>query len=199
MHEALDNLRSHGPALPSAVTRTLAARVTDCPWPLPNVWLGTSIESDEYCWRANDLRATPASVRFLSLEPLLSSLPSLDLSEIDWVIAGGESGPKARPVHPAWVRSIRDRCINAGIAFHFKQWGEYGPVTTPESGDVWVPGEGTHERHRWRPGTADATPGQCADSGHAVMRRVGKHRAGRILDGRTWDEFPKPVGGRANA
>jgi protein gp37 len=199
MHEALDNLRRHGPALPSAVTRTLAARVTDCPWPLPNVWLGTSIESDEYCWRANDLRATPASVRYLSLEPLLSSLPSLDLSEIDWVIAGGESGPKARPVHPAWVRSIRDRCINAGIAFHFKQWGEYGPVTTPESGDVWVPGEGTHERHPWRPGTADATPGQCADSGHAVMRRVGKHRAGRILDGRTWDEFPKPVGGRANA
>jgi len=79
-HEALHNLRTHGHELPTAVTRTLAARVTDCPW-LPNVWLGTSIESDEYFWRANDLQATPASVRFLSLEPLLSSLPSLDLTE----------------------------------------------------------------------------------------------------------------------
>jgi protein gp37 len=199
MHEALDNLRSHGPALPIAVTRTLAARVADCPWPLPNVWLGTSIESDEYCWRADDLRATPASVRFLSLEPLLGSLPSLGLTEIDWVIAGGESGPKARPVHPAWVRSIRDRCINEGIAFHFKQWGEYCPVTTPESGDFWVLGEGKHQPQLWRPDIAGAAPGRWAESGGAVMRRVGKHRAGRILDGRTWDEFPKPVGGRVSA
>jgi protein gp37 len=68
-----------------------------CPWPLPNVWIGTSIESDEYCWRADELRRIPAAVRFLSLEPLLGPVPSLDLTEIDWVIVGGESGPQHRP------------------------------------------------------------------------------------------------------
>ncbi len=76
--------------------------------PLPNGWLGCSIESDRYTFRANRLRATPAAVRFLSLEPLLGPLPSLDLTGIDWVIVGGESGPKARPMHPQWVRDIRD-------------------------------------------------------------------------------------------
>ena len=199
MHEALDNLRRHGPALPVSVTRTLAARVAECPWPLPNVWLGTSIESDEYSWRADDLRATPAVVHFLSLEPLLSALPSLDLANIDWVIAGGESGPKARPVHPEWVRSIRDRCMSGGIAFHFKQWGEYCPVNSPQTGDVWVLGAGKHDPYPWRPDTAGAMTGRSSDGGGAVMRRVGKHRAGRILDGRTWDEFPKAIGGRASA
>lgn len=79
-------------------------------WPLPNVWLGTSIESDTYTFRANYLRATPAAVRFVSAEPLLGPLPSLDLTGIDWLIVGGESGPGARPVHPDWVRDLRDRC-----------------------------------------------------------------------------------------
>jgi protein gp37 len=99
-------------------------------WPLPNVWLGTSIESDAYTSRADHLRETPAAVRFLSLEPLLGPLPSLDLTGIGWVIAGGESGPGARPMHPAWVRDIRDRCVAASIPFLFKQWGEWRRVNT---------------------------------------------------------------------
>jgi protein gp37 len=93
------------------------------PDPLPNVWLGTSIESDDYIWRADKVREAPAAVRFLSLEPLLGPLPSLSLKGIDWVIAGGESGPRHRPVDPAWVRDIRDQCCAEGIAFFFKQWG----------------------------------------------------------------------------
>lgn len=95
-----------------------------------NVWLGTSIESDRYTWRADRLRETPAAVRFLSLEPLLGPLPSLDLTGIDWVIVGGESGPKCRPVDPGWVRDIRDQCIDAGVAFFFKQWGGRAPKVT---------------------------------------------------------------------
>ena len=93
------------------------------PSPLPNVWLGTSIESDQFVWRADKLRQTPAAVRFLSLEPLLGPLPSLDLTALDWVIVGGESGPRHRPIDPAWVREIRDRSIAAGVPFFFKQWG----------------------------------------------------------------------------
>jgi protein gp37 len=89
----------------------------------PNVWLGTSIESDRYSWRAEGVRETPAAVRWLSLEPLLGPLPSLDLTDIDWVVTGGESGPGARPCDPDWVRDIRDRCIDAGTAYFHKQWG----------------------------------------------------------------------------
>ena len=80
--------------------------------PLPNVWLGTSIESDRYTFRADHLRRTPAAVRFISAEPLLGPLPSLDLTGIDWLIVGGESGPGARPMHPDWVRDLRDRCTD---------------------------------------------------------------------------------------
>jgi protein gp37 len=97
-------------------------------WPLPNVWLGVSIETDAYTWRADRLRQIPAAVRFLSCEPLLGPLPSLDLTGIDWVICGGESGPGHRPVDPAWVRELRDRCVAGGIPFFFKQWG--GPTPT---------------------------------------------------------------------
>ncbi|WP_084029027.1 DUF5131 family protein, partial [Mycobacterium avium] len=93
------------------------------PWPLPNVWVGTSIESDDYCWRADVLRAIPAAVRFLSLEPLLGPLTSLDLTGIDWVIVGGESGPRARPMDLKWARLLRDQCAAAGVAFYFKQAG----------------------------------------------------------------------------
>lgn len=97
------------------------------PAPLPNVWLGTSIESDDYTWRADKLRDTPAAVRFLSLEPLLGPLPSLDLEGIGWVIVGGESGPGHRPIDAAWVRDIRDHCADAGVPFFFKQWGGRTP------------------------------------------------------------------------
>jgi protein gp37 len=91
------------------------------------VWLGTSIESDSYVWRADHLRAAPAAVRFISAEPLLGSLPSLDLTGIDWLIAGGESGKDHRPIDPKWVRDLRDRCNDADVAFFFKQWGGIRP------------------------------------------------------------------------
>lgn len=90
---------------------------------LPNVWLGTSIESDRYTWRANHVCDTPAAVRFLSLEPLLGPLPSLDLTDIDWVIIGGESGPGSRRIDLGWVREILAQCREAGAAPFVKQLG----------------------------------------------------------------------------
>jgi protein gp37 len=122
--------------------------------PLPNVWLGTSIESSRYAFRADHLRATPAAVRFLSIEPMLDDCADVDVRGIDWVIVGGESGRGARPMHPDWVRGIRYRCGEEGIPFLFKQWGA------------------------WHDGAL-----------------VGKHAAGRSLDGRTWDEYPSVVAG----
>lgn len=115
---------------------------------LPNVWLGVSVESSDYLSRIEYLSDTPAAVRFLSLEPLLGPL-DLDLTGIDWVIVGGESGFGARPMKAEWVRDIRDQCVAAGVPFFFKQWG-----------GVW------------------------------------KKRAGRVLDGRTWDEMPGQMTGR---
>lgn len=128
---------------------------------LPNVWLGVSIESADYAWRADMLRETPAAVRFLSLEPLLGHIPAVILRDMDWVIVGGESGPGARPMNPQWARDVRDDCQAMGIPFFFKQWGE------------------------WAPRSMTGTPGT-----NMAMERVGKKAAGRELDGRTWDEFP---------
>lgn len=96
-------------------------------WPLPNVWIGTSVEDDAHVGRVDALRATPAAVRFVSAEPLLGPLPSLDLTGIDWLISGGESGPNARPVNADWVRDLRDRCVANGTAFFHKQWGGRTP------------------------------------------------------------------------
>jgi protein gp37 len=121
----------------------LAAVSGDLPW-ASNIWMGVSVESAKYLPRIDDLRRTRAHIKFLSLEPLLSALPNLDLREIDWVIVGGESGPKARPMDPAWATSIRDQCRSAGVPFFFKQWGG-----------------------------------------------KNKKRAGRLLEGRTWDEMPR--------
>jgi protein gp37 len=89
----------------------------------PHIWMGVSVENDEHVYRADHLRQTGAHVKFLSIEPLLGPLPHLDLRGIDWVIAGGESGPGARELRPEWVRDVRDRCIEAGVRFFFKQWG----------------------------------------------------------------------------
>lgn len=111
-------------------------------WPA-NVWMGVSVESAAYTPRIDELRRTGAHVKFLSLEPLLGPLAELDLAGIDWVIVGGESGPKARPMAAEWVTDIRDQCRRAGVPFFFKQWG--GP---------------------------------------------NKKRAGRLLEGTTWDEMP---------
>jgi protein gp37 len=89
----------------------------------PQIWMGVSVENEHYLDRIDHLRRSPAHVRFLSLEPLLGPLRKLKLRGIDWVIVGGESGPGARPVDPAWVTDIRDQCASAGVAFFFKQWG----------------------------------------------------------------------------
>jgi len=113
-----------------------------------NIWMGVSVETEEYKHRIDDLRQTRATVKFLSLEPLLGELPDLDLSSIDWVIVGGESGPRARPMEEEWVLDIRDQCIEQAVPFFFKQWG------------------GTN-----------------------------KKKAGRLLQGLTWDEMPVGVGG----
>jgi protein gp37 len=90
---------------------------------LPHIWMGVSVEDQEHLYRAEHLRRTRAHVKFLSVEPMLGPITDLDLSGIDWVIVGGESGPGARPMKAAWVKSIRDQCHEAGVAFFFKQWG----------------------------------------------------------------------------
>ncbi len=116
---------------------------------VPNIWMGVSVESDQYRARIDDLRSTRAQVKFLSLEPLLGPLQRLNLEGIDWVIVGGESGPKARPMDASWATDLRDQCHCAGVPFFFKQWGG-----------------------------------------------KNKKQAGRLLEGRTWDQMP---GGRISA
>ena len=88
-----------------------------------HIWMGVSVESPDYFFRIDDLRATEARIKFLSLEPLLEPLSSMNLTGIDWAIVGGESGPGARPIEESWVIDIRDQCHTAGVAFFFKQWG----------------------------------------------------------------------------
>lgn len=177
---------------PPAVTHRVSRS-----WPPTNVWLGTSVESADYAWRADMLRETPAAVRFLSLEPLLGHIPAGVLRDIDWVIVGGESGPHARPMHPRWVHSIRDACIAHRIPFFFKQYGEW----------AWrrLKGDGaTHVIHQdgifadLRAQAAPAPNDQPPDAWQGLAR-VGKTRAGRVLDGRTWDEFPERHGDASHA
>jgi protein gp37 len=101
-------------------------RLAECaphlPWPR-NVWIGVTIENRRFVHRADVLREIPAAVRFISAEPLLGPLEGLDLEGIDWLITGGESGARHRPVHEEWLRELRDRCLQEGVAFFFKQWG----------------------------------------------------------------------------
>ena len=120
----------------------LSAMAPGLPWP-PNVWMGVTVERADYGFRIADLATTAAHVKFASMEPLLGPMDGLDIRPLDWVIAGGESGPGARPMDPEWVRGVRTLCRSAGVPFFFKQWG------------------GTNRK-----------------------------KAGRILDGRTWDEYP---------
>lgn len=104
-------------------------------WP-SNVWMGVSVENSHYTYRIDMLRRTHAAIKFLSLEPLLGPLPSLTLSQINWVIVGGESGPHARPIQPDWVRGIRDQCIHELVPFFFKQWGGTNKKKTGRSLDL---------------------------------------------------------------
>lgn len=201
-------------AIRGRVAASAPARVWYDEWPLPNVWLGVSVENQKWAdVRIPLLLNTPAAVRFLSCEPLLGEVyltndllwalqpcpsgcgctlpthpdqhdcfcdgpccmdPDWDRKpDIDWVIVGGESGPGARPMHPDWARSLRDQCTESGIPFHFKQWGEWAPVDqSPE--DTVIPGRIRY--HEWPVGPDSL--------------RLGKHGAGRELDGRTWDEYP---------
>lgn len=92
------------------------------PW-APNIWMGVSVENKDYLWRIDHLRRTKAHIKFLSVEPLLGPLGKISLRGIDWVIVGGESGPGARPMDVPWVKDIKDQCLQAGVAFFFKQWG----------------------------------------------------------------------------
>ncbi len=94
----------------------------ELPW-ADQIWMGTSVENDKVRWRIDCLRNTNAAVKFLSLEPLIGALKNLDLTGIDWVIVGGESGAGARPMKPEWARDLRDQCQEQGVAFFFKQWG----------------------------------------------------------------------------
>jgi protein gp37 len=195
-------------------------------WPLPNVWLGVSVErQQEADERIPELLATPAALRFVSAEPLLGpvdlahiatsngvghrdalrgvfkSMPAnvragrdivgratIDVPvghRIDWVIAGGESGPNARPCHPDWARSLRDQCQAAGVPFFWKQWGEWTPGEN-------VPDNGRHPVKVWfddRWGDASDDWAEEADHG-PLLYRVGKRRAGALLDGREHREFP---------
>lgn len=97
------------------------------PWPIPNVWLGTSVEDRRYgVPRIAHLRRAEAAVRFLSVEPLLRDVGELDLRDMHWVIVGGESGAKARPMKPEWAENVRRQAVEQGVAFFFKQWGAYG-------------------------------------------------------------------------
>lgn len=107
-------------------------------WP-KNLWMGVSVENRKHKYRIHHLRKTGAQVKFLSLEPLLGPLGKTDLRKIDWVIAGGESGPNARPIEEKWVRNIRDECVAKGVAFHFKQWGGINKKKTGREldGRIW--------------------------------------------------------------
>ena len=96
------------------------------PWP-PNVWMGVTVETPQYAFRIDHLRTVPAAVRFISAEPLLDALPGLDLTDIHWLIAGGESGPLARSIEEPWLLDLRDQCIAADVEFFFKQWGGRTP------------------------------------------------------------------------
>lgn len=139
-------------------------------WP-GNVWLGTTVEDQECAEaRLSHLAELPAFVRFISAEPLLGPInvsPWLG-SIVNWVITGGESGPKARPSSPSWFRALLDQCRAAGVPFHFKQWGD------------------------WAPGSNRAGHGSKAADG-TLMLRVGKKAAGRLLDGAMWDGLPKAL------
>ena len=115
-------------------SRRLVTLANDLDWP-DNVWMGVSVETDRYAFRIGHLRQVGAAVRFVSAEPLLGPLPNLNLTGIDWLIAGGESGPGARPIEEAWVRDLRDQCSHANVAFFFKQWGGRTPKANGRSLD----------------------------------------------------------------
>jgi protein gp37 len=154
------------------------------PWPLPNVWLGTSVEDQATAdLRIPLLRSAPAAVQFVSYEPALGPVDFTRFQPIDWLICGGESGPGARPMHSEWARSARDQCQAAGVPFFFKQWGEWVPGCAPGRPWAYVSLDGTVKGH--------GQPVDAETRDWDMVRKVGKSAAGRLLDGRTWEEFPE--------
>lgn len=122
----MGDTRRHTYQILTKRSRRLRLMADRLPWP-DNVWMGVSVETADERSRIDDLRATPAAIKFLSCEPLIGPLSNLDLDGIDWVIVGGESGPGHRPMDPEWVQQIRDTCVEQGVAFFFKQWGGRTP------------------------------------------------------------------------
>lgn len=170
-----------------------AARVEEFSYP-PNVWLGVTVEKENYKNRIEFLRNTDAKIKFLSCEPLLGDLGELDLTGIDWVIAGGESGLGARPMHPDWVRNIQKQCQEQNVPFFFKQWGEYRPIKNSIEYEntnevVWITKD-----NRIAVCKTNRVPMTMA----AAMIRVGKSKSGAILDGKEYKEFPKILQRRKN-
>lgn len=208
-------------------------------WPLPNVWLGVSVEDQKTAdERIPLLLQTPAAVRWLSMEPLLgpvdltriyfrndrgnmeewdaldahpmtnnvdpgSPIMGEDDPVIDWVVTGGESGPNARPTHPDWIRSLRDQCQKAGVPHFFKQWGEYRPVGSWDLNDTVTPISLVDDKKtvavssidgdiKWQAqDDSDPIPLDDRAKTYYVMEKVGKKKAGRLLDGREWNEMPE--------
>jgi protein gp37 len=164
--------------------------------PLPNVALGVSVEDQQ---RADEripyLLQTPAAMRWVSIEPMLGAVTGFQVrnlgpAKIDWVVLGGESGPGARPMHPASARGVCDQCAAAGVPFFFKQWGEWTPDQPTDyhrvSGRRY-----SHETFAWgKDGKAYNPVNPAPDDFPKMMFRVGKKAAGRLLDGRTWDQLP---------
>lgn len=188
-------------------------------WPA-HIWWGVSVESNEQAWRANVLRDTAAAVRWVSAEPLLGPLDQLDLTGIDWVVAGGESGPGARPMHPAWVRDLRDRCLAlacprchgdgevqidrvhgggdvAAVAVQCScRGGQPGPAFLFKQWGDHAPRSVLPTQARtgfwlYPDGATSTGTLSTGRAGAEAMYRVGKKAAGRALDGRTWDEYPE--------
>lgn len=184
-------------------------------WPLPNVWLGTSVETQKWAdVRIQQLIETPASVRFLSCEPLLGPVrlcscdgadyqvqrhpflvnPACPLhgqNRIGWVIVGGESGSQARPMHPNWARLLRDQCNLVGVPFLFKQWGEWRRAREADD-PAYEMAHGDQFPQPWLTLESDGRlhTGAPGD-GAATVQRVGKKAVGRVLDGRVWDQYPE--------
>ncbi|MFI6368670.1 phage Gp37/Gp68 family protein [Nocardia sp. NPDC050630] len=224
-----------------------AAAIYDAAWPLPNVWLGVSTESQRWAdIRIPQLLDTPAAVRWISAEPLLGPIdldgqlddtghhrPKLTYwltgrphwgeptptppngllmsplevgPRLDWVVVGGETGPGARPMHPDWARSLRDQCTVAGVPYFFKQHGDWAPIgplygavdgsDADEVDDAHMAAvilevDERREIAQMEPNGVIVLPEERqAAEGTWLMARLGKKRAGRQLDGRTWDEFP---------
>lgn len=126
--EVMEDTPRHTYQLLTKRPRRAARMAEELPWP-SNVWLGVSVESADQLGRLDELRRVPAATRFVSAEPLLGSLAGIDLAAMHWLIAGGESGPKHRPLDPEWVRELRDACRDQSVAFFFKQWGGRTPKT----------------------------------------------------------------------